>query len=614
MTCLKNRASESSIQNDMTPQQAIPIIEKTIAGERHEHYKYTIEVADMCYQMMTGENQQSALRKFRSEETKDQIEQREKLFLSPTRGFLSPVKNVFEKIRFLDSEAVNRWSKLSDVKQRMLDNALKNTWENQRLIDYLYDVELFYNFYDPNAFIVCEERRERDDENAVKDVQIYPLEVTSIQAVNYKIQQGKVIWFVAEFKDFEVLVSDPSKKKDISKFYMYAPGTAIAYIEYHETIPQGTQRLTEIKVGSDVRKFSVQEFVTGTVEAPVMRVGSYLDPKTRNETFIPPYWEAILDLEMGIRLKSMHDCNIVEHYFPREFHLAPVCEYYDENLSLKCDNGHIGDHTCPSCKGTGKNIHISEQDVVMIGMPEEGTDLPDLSKLIYWHLPPEWLPKYADERLAMLEKSVYWLTFNTQLLDKPTGDATATGEHIDYESIQQKLTPYAKVISDNWRKYVRVSVQYLEAWTDDFVVEHSFPKDHKLQSAGELMKDYGDAKTRGLAYPILEAIEDQILSKKRVDDQMGVALYRAFRNHLPFKDKSESTAARIVSERDKSDFDRLLWENSDKVYRMIIEKHGGNFTAAKMEGQREMIQSILTEIEGKIKYLEDTSVNDPNFN
>lgn len=600
----------------MTPQQAIPIIERAIQGQRHQHYDHTVKMAELCHSMMTGTNQVETLKRFRSRETDSQMTQRERLFLSPTRGFLSPIENVYEKIRFLDSEAIKRWSEMPENKESLLEKAINNTWENQKLNEYLYDIEKYYNFYDPNAFAIIEESRLRDDENAVMAVDIYPIEARAIEVVNYELRQGRVMWAVFEFKGMEELASKPGVKQEISKFYLYAPGAALEYYEYIETIPPQSQYTLQIKVGSQVRNFGVSVYETTTIEAPVMRLGCYLDPETKNETFIPPYWPAILKLEEAIRDKSMQDINIPAHYYPKEYALAPKCEYYDEDLSIKCDNGHIyhdgNDVICPACKGTGHNLHISEQDRIVLALPDEGLDLPDLSKLLYWHTPPEWLPQYADQRLKELERSVFWLTFNTQLMDKPTGDATATGEHMDYESIQQKLTPYAKVISDNWRKYIRVCVQYLEAWTDDFTVEHSFPKDHKLQTSAELMQDFGDAKNKGLAYPILEAIEDKILSKQRVDDPASVAMYRAFRNHLPFKDKSESTAARIVSERDREDFDRLIWENSDKVYRILQDQHK-DFANTSMEGQRAIIQTILDQIKGQILYAQDPVVGEPNF-
>ena len=520
---------------------------------------------------------------------------------------------MYEKIRFLDSEAVKKWDDLQETKAGLLQKFTRETWENQRLEDYLFDIEKYYNFYDPNAFVIIEERRERGMDNEVKNIQVYPIEATSSQAVNYKIEQGRVKWLVVEFMDKEELANDPGKFKDISKFYMWAAGNAISYIEYHETVPAFNKDVVEIKVGSEVRKFAVSTYETTTVEVPAMRVGAYLDPKTRNETFSPPYWSAMMKLYEAIRDKSMQDVVIPGHVYPKEYALAPKCEYYDEKLGIKCDGGDLGGHSCPRCEGTGSNLHLSEQDKIVLAIPDEGIDLPDLSKLLYWHTPPEWLPTYFDQRIDTIEKAIFWLTFNTQLMEKPVAGVTATEKNMDYDSIQQKLTTYAKVISDNWRKYVRICVQYLESWSEGFVVEHSFPKDHKLQSSQELMSDYKEAKTAGLAYPILERIEDKILSKQRVDDPQEVAMYRAFRAHLPFKDKSESTAARIVSERDRADFDRLLWENSDKAYRIIRDRFT-NFPEMSMEVQRSTIDGVLNELAGLIKYQQEPGVNDPNFN
>lgn len=597
----------------MDKNQAQLLIEETIRGARHQFYDYTVKLATECHSYMTGTKQEKLLRRFKSRETDAQMIQRENLFLSPTRGAISPISNIYRKIRFLDPDAVKKRPTLGGAKEDALAMFMNNAWENQTIEDYIYDISEFYNFYDPNAMVIIQERRERNDDGDVENITIYPIEATSEQVVNYDLEQGKIKWLVVEFKSFEKLKS-MNREKQISKFYIYAPGVEMWYIEYHETIPP-FNRLVEIKVGSKMRKFAVSEFQTTTIETPAFRIGCYLDPETQNSTFSPPYWEAIMKLDELVRDKSMQDVNIVGHYYPREYVFSPSCDYVDKVTNLKCVDGFIGENTCPCCKGKAYDLHISEQDRVILALPLGAMEIPDLSKLIYWHMPPDWLAKYMDERLTVTEKAIFWLTFNTELLDKPTGETpTATGEIIDYEAIQQKLTPYAKIISDNWRKSIRVAIQYLEAWEKGLPVEHSFPKDHKLQTVDQLIAYYAKAKTAGLPYFILRSIEDKIISKEQVDNPQLANLYKAFRNHLPFKDKDPSSIIRILQDRAPDDFDRVVWENSDKIYQLLIVRQE-NFAEMKYDAQRAVIEEIIEEVKKGITAPAPMALPDPlNFN
>ncbi len=597
----------------MDKSQAQFLIEETIRGARHQFYEHTVKVATECHSYMTGTKQQKLLRRFKSRETDSQMEQRENLFLSPTRGAISPISNIYRKIRFLDPDAVKKRPILGGVKEDALSLFMNNAWENQTIDDYLYDVSEFYNFYDPNAMVIIQERRERNVDGDVENIAIYPIEATSDQVVNYELEQGKVKWLIVEFKSVERLKST-NRDRQISKFYIYGPGVETWYIEYYETAPP-SQKTIEVKVGSKMRKFGVSEFQTSTVETPAFRVGCYMDPETQNSTFSPPYWEAIMKLDELVRDKSMQDVNIVGHYYPREYVFSPSCDYVDKATNLRCVDGFIGEATCPACKGKAYDLHISEQDRVILALPLGAMEIPDLSKLIYWHMPPDWLAKYMDERLTATEKAIFLLTFNTELLDKPTGDtSTATGELIDYEAIQQKLTPYAKIISDNWRKSVRVAIQYLEAWEKGLPVEHSFPKDHKLQTLEQLIAYYTKAKAAGLPYFILRSIEDKIISKEQVDNPQLANLYKAFRNHLPFKDKDPSSIIRILQDRAPEDFDRVVWENSDKIYQLLIVRQE-KFAEMKYDAQRVVIEAIIEEVKKGITSPAPMALPDPlNFN
>jgi hypothetical protein len=589
-------------------QQAIELIEDTIINDRkHEHYKRVVEVAKIARQVMTGRDHDDILKRYKSRETEDMIKQRVRLYESPTQGIMSPISSMFDKLRFLKNDTKKNWTDPGGRKSLLLRNAEKEPWQDQDLQDYLFDVLQYYTFHDPNAVLyIAQNRVLNQTEGRVDDVKIYPLEITSDQAINYKITRGRLDWLIYEIKREEVTAK--GYKYKVSDYYFTGPGIELVYLEYIEQLPADKIPIVEPinfkdlakGKGSKPRKFVVLEYPnTGTVETPAFIMGTYLDAVTNNSTYVTCYWNAMPLVFESIRDKSFQDCQIPEHYYPRQFHLAPKCNHVDEEHG-PCLDGYTGNVKCKACGGKAHNLHISEQDRVILALPESGIDLPDLSKLIYWHLPPEWMPKWMDERLTELRRRVFFEVFNSEPLEKPIG-TTATEVNVNYENVQQRIAPYAQMFSDCYRKYMRVAAQYVEAWNPDFEIMHSFPADLKLESIKELMDMLERAKTTGASYPTIQALQDKIMAKSRADDPDGVRLYQAFQYHVPWKDKSESQVVGIINRRDPSDFEAFLWENQDQVFNRVQEQ-APLFADFPKIAQKQLVQRIVGEMQLEVTY------------
>jgi hypothetical protein len=332
-----------------------------------------------------------------------------------------------------------------------------------------------------------------------------------------------------------------------------------------------------------------------------MSMGVFLDPKTKNTTYVTPLEPAEPILKDLINIKSEADLTRALHTFLQKLSYAPRCRYTDDQGDY-CEGGHLSDGSiCPSCKGTGVEVHGSTQDVILIKLPDSMDDFVPLKDLVHYVNLPEWLPKWQDEKLDKALKMVSKAVFNTEVFDVPQFNETATSAIIEWEKIYLKLEPYAQKYSEVLKHILSVIAQYIEKF-EGLEVIHAFPKDFKMKSIGELMLEYKTAKESGAPNSVLEAIEHDILRKQNANDPEKVSSLSAQNSFLPFKDKAIDEVVYILSQRDNLDRDKILYENFDRIFFEIHKELENPFHLLTYERQREVVEAKIAEIAEQIQY------------
>lgn len=592
------------MQIEQAKQLAVEIIAKET---KHKDYERCVEIAHKSKVFVTGEGQDADyLLTLRDKENERQKQIRIKVTKPITPLALNPVRTEYAKIFRVDGVTYQLdGNDLSDLTQ-----ALETFHSNASLDSYLERRYVHWNFLDPNGWLIIERRNVYDAFGKVEKVDIYPLEVTSEQAVAYEYDNGVPIWLMVEQERIEVIMDangDP-KEEEVSDYYFYAAGIALRYAEYIQTAPeiQGGEEIEILEEGeTEASKFIFVSYDTGTTEFPGHKWGAYDDQEGDGTVKVPPFWDGSrFLLEDLIETKSVFDVSKHNHVFPKLFHYEQACKHMEGGS--QCENGYLGGdmgRKCPACNGTGGQLHFGESDIITFAMPQDMEDLsklPPLDSLAYYHQPPLEVTKELYQWVQDFKEQVYIASFNSSNVDKALVAKTATEVSKLWDDINTRIYPCASWLSRIIEKAVRVSAQYLEKQVD---VRHSFPRDMKLEPLDVVIQRYKDSE--GLPYEVRQSILFGLLGKTFLDNPQRAENIKAWEYWRPFKSMSTETVLFILQDRANDDFDKVLFQNWDNV-QIEVEKAIGeiNFSELTQEKQYQAIKAAVEKINQGLKYVE----------
>lgn len=586
------------------PVEAKNFLKKVITeGIRHRYYERTVEVAQFARDMMTGEGEgmEERVRKIRPNETEEQKDQRVQVTNPLTPFALNQVLSVFRKTR--RAEGIRFvWDHEGKEQKPKIEQALSDFFAYYDLKSWAFDAFEYYTFWDPNAFFVIETM---EDENG--DLWAYPFEVKSEEAIFYEHKNGDLQYLIVRQEEEVEVEGTKKKRKD---FYFYGVGFALHYKE----IVDGQDLAAEMEAGYTLEeitpkeggeRFVFREFNNELSILPVFSFGVYRDGQTNRNTFVTPYEPARFLLEDIVRDKSLADLSLILHNFPQKLVYGPRCEYENEE-GQRCDMGYIGgDHSnkCPVCDGKGVLVHTTEQDVILLALPESNDGFFPLSQLIHYATQNEWLPKFQAEKLLLLVQQVFLAVFQTEVYNQAQVRATATEKLLEWDKVYDTLEVFASAIATVVPKSAQVIAQYLKM-ADGFTAAMYVPRDYKMRGEAELLNLLSSATKSGAIPEVVEAISLDLLNRFYRNDPEKVELIRALRAFLPWKDKTFEQAYAIAVNRSPTDPDRLLWENFDQISRQIRIVSKDLFHKFPQDKQERM---ILDEIE---KYKERIEIVD----
>lgn len=611
----------------MDIQTARNITEDTIRfGITHADYERNVEIARKSFIYMTGEGQKEEyLDDMREKETERQKRIREKASSPLTPLALNPVKTQFEKMFRVDGviKTVEHKDKESNNK---LVKANGSYHANKSMSFYFERYYLHYQFFDPNAWHITESRNVMNASNLLVERETYPLAISSKEAVNYHYDNGVPQWLIIKRPRLEEVrsVEGDDQSKLVHDFIFYGIGIALKYVEYDLLErPDGLEHLDlKVKGESEVKKFTVEVFEnTGSTEFIGDKWGCYHDPESDGTVKVPPFWTGgRFVLDRLIRTASSFDVSVYNHIFPKLFQFDSQCKHTEMvgERETPCLGGYIGgdkNRVCRKCKGHGGTIHVTESDVIKFKLPANMEELAklDLSKLAHYLRPPLDVTESIWNWLQAYKLWVYLASFNVSIIDQ-TGSSESTGEaktafEIDkiWDEINTRIYPCATHLSRLYEKAARVQAQYLEINPEGLTVRHSFPQDMKLEPLDVLITRYQKAKAAGLSYEVLWNIHCSILGKSFLDEPERVAEIKAWEYYRPFKSMQAEHIGLFINNRAPDDFDRVLYENWDKVQQKVYKGINDKlFSPLDKKRQMELIVEAVQEVTEETKTIEQT--------
>lgn len=534
----------------MTQEEALEHLVFTIENDfKHTDYSRVTQLSKDYKFFITGKDIKDRLKRFNPREDEELFKQRCALTIpvapaacgslikpfykvartQPLIEKILPAKKSFGKAQ---AEVVDRIKTFygSETNDAGLNYFLKNRF-----------VEL--SFWDPNSWVVVEFD---EFDSKTEKARPRPFEVSCQDAVNFSIVNNIVQFLIVKAK-IRIKAANSEDVVDGDKYTIYADEHAIVaqqtLLKENEADLLGNQHFRTVNEKSYI--FSIYEHKAGKV--PVVRIGYKRDLETDGRTFVSPLHDALCYLEKSIKQGSEFDLSTCLHTFPQKLiRLTKTCP---GDGKQKCFGGHLADgNLCTNCKGTGKPVHTSGQDLVEVEIPETKDEYIPLTDYVYYVPLPIDLLKLQKQWLDDLKIDCHQAVFNSTVLIKKTsssdlsqggGTKTATEADMDMDSVYDTLNPFAEKISSTWSSFVEL----IAIFTDNAnKVEwiHRFPTNFKLKSKEMLYQDLTTANNGNLPAFVKEAITDEIAEQAFVDDPKGIIRYRVQKMHYPFMGKSET--------------------------------------------------------------------------
>lgn len=558
----------------MSEQQLFDFLISTVKGDRHRWYGRTVEVAQWCYMVMTGDDQRKILVKYKARETEQQQEQRVHITNSKTQYIGNKVSTLFNEIARADNVHIlasyNEVGEAATEKQTILNQALYDFYQQQDLKTYLDYKVKYYNFYDPNAFFVSE----FENINPINEPPTtYPLEVSSSAAVNYEYNKwGLAALVVHREKTYVYNESGKEKTEIVDKYIAYGRGVsytieAVPEKAFYEFDSSYTQE--KIEIDDEEKTYYWKAFETGTEAVPAIRAGYFPDPTTKGETFVSPLWPAEKLITDLIWKKSEYDLSHALHGYYQKFMYVDECNQKNYTGD-ECEAGYYPDgKKCTACNGSGMSIHTTVQDVVYVKLPDSKSEAIPLSDFVHYVQMPMELVQLQRSDLDELEKDIFSAILNENIFERNVVAQTATEARLNWRSVYNMLSPFADKYSEIYTFFVGSIAEHMQI-AENLINEHSFNKDFRLESVDELLQQRQLAINASAPYDVIKNIDYHILSKQHREDPSYLKLHDIKEMLRPFRGKTESERMFIISSLPELNPQRVLWLYFDEIISELL--------------------------------------------
>jgi hypothetical protein len=569
-------------------------------GTPWKHYQHTVEIykeAEM-FNAKSSQEQRKEITRYRPSEDYDMKDQRIEVSNPVTGAALSPSYAVYSSLSRVQP-AVS-----IDFQDRAKGDAIKENmsvfYARKPVQEYVFNQVLSANKYDPNRWLVIESEPIISRNGTVAGQREYPVVYECEKVYDVAVDKAGV----ATSLTIREIKTAPSKE-NYSEWRYYAAGIITHAVEAHKGMQEMPDYTPVIwTVDRKEKVYYVREYPNTTTQLPAARLGAYMTPE--GDYCVTLFDEAIPQLHELIKTGNLGDVTEILHAFPKLFEYVKKCDAQNEQ-DMYCDGGWYGgvrdkEHRCYSCNGSGVVRAASEQSVIQLQYPETQDGFFDLSKLIYWATMPLDLLNRLDEREQMLSAGIYLTIFNQDLTPRnKVGPDTATATVINHEAQYNKVAPFTETIEDVCEMVWMAAAGW---WDTPIDVEYKYPPDLKFQSFAELVANYDAAAKAGLDTSIIDHVRDQILMRMYENQPGMYQEAKAIEAWKPFSGKSSEEIAFILSLRDLTDPDRVLWENYDAIQREILASEGGNFHRKTYEAQRGIIEGWVQIYQTRAKYLD----------
>ena len=580
-------------------------------GKRHKWYDRTVKKAEKYLKIMTGEGIETLLQQFVVRETTEAFTQRKALtkLIVPTVAqntmkpfYKIPKSNNF--VRYIYYEGGEEDKKAQEKKQEFIE-IVGQFWGKHSVDNYLDTRYFELNPIDPNAWLIVEWN---DFDSTQEHALPYPFEAKSYEAIYFEYERYELQYLVIK-KEFEYKSDTYSGKYDVYTGYFHDRAVIFEELPEGKTDKEG-QRVTIAAKGGKEKEYLIIEpepYNLGFV--PAVRFGYNRDAYTDGETYLSPIDEAIPILEKMIKANSEMDLTMALHAFPQKLAYTKRCQ------NKGCNQGVMPDGSmCDVCKGSGKAVHTSAQDIIELDLPFNKEDMIDLNQMVTYIYPPVDLIKFQDEYIKSLTGLCKEAVFNSDIFSRQEIAETATGKNISLDNLYDTLYPCAVDYSEKW-KFLIGTIADVTDMDSGLQFNFQFSNDFKLKSLTDLYADLQKANESNADSYVKRSIQTDIARILFNDDEYAMKVYTTKLLFAPFSGFSSQEIQSIISGGMTTQFNIVLWANYsqifDEIERDMITDGKSFYDLPKVKQWdkiTEKVNAIILEIEGEKKSKEPTMV------
>jgi len=585
------------------------LIELVARNAPHSAYMDAVDYAKFWQSIVSGLNQDEIIVSYKPRETPEQKAQRVRLYVSPTKTCSQRASVNMARLRTSDAPQENISYQSETNENDAILAALLSRFNGDRdLKKYLFDTQEQYVKQDPHAFLVVLFDAERDQSGAfAQKPRPRPEIVPCSQVYDFGFSNGEYHW-LCRFRE------NPGTKGSWRQYTLYTPDFVHeAYQTENNPNEYRNAQYIEFKQGERMVSYYVQTFPISSqrqlqsarYEVPFAPLGykfSSLNEgrpmlsKERSDIYAPVYQSIFDGAENKFRelisRSSEYALTIALHVFMQKYQYVKKCDNIIKGEGM-CEDGtmSVSKRKCTVCGGTGKKVMTTVQDTVTITLPDSGEEFFPIRDLVTYVEMPFEIVNHLQTEIRQLESDIETAIWGIDLRKKPDGQMTATEVLGRYDTVYVVLSEMEQHYARLWEKCVRLTAKYAEI-DEGLSVSYNIRNRYEMETVEELTAAVKMAKDAGLSPAIIRAYEKAIIKKQgqmtETEIQWEAAMYR----FKPFKSKSATDIAFILSDLPENDEIRVLWTYFDEIFEEIREQEPA-FPLYPVTGEGRTQRSVL---------------------
>lgn len=572
-------------------------LSRAIQGYRHDNYKHTVEVSKFCKQVVTGEDYKELVIRYSPRETEEQKKQRVNITHVRTKDIAGKVDGFIDHV-FRQDKLKFSVTHDDKAKQAVISSHIDKFGDDgSSLLIWAEQTAHTLNDIDPNAFIWVKHSIENGLDN------FEPVIFESVNVLDFKLKKGVVEYNVcdaAELVPYQAITDKVTQTKSANVcFYYYFDKNIIQqailvddelskYSDYYERYNTNEENTVLEKLNG--KSYIVITEINTIQRNPVTRVGYIHDKKTKQKTYVS-FWDKATELyKMVADDGSSLDITKKLHIFPKAFEYFTDCNYQDPDTNSVCKGGkmHPNKTTCKGCHGTGRQIHTSPQDVILIKIPDDGEQMVVSPKDMAFYLePPMNIVEFEQRIVESYSSQIMEAIYGIDISKPSTTNATATEITSYYETAQNTLYRFTRAP----KKLFLFAIDTIAAYKGIEGLERvlEYPTEYNLESEEYLISLLAAANNANATPEIIENITKRLTLKQNRSDREYTNTWEAMRKFMPFGGVAPELRQAIILNLPISDLQRSLALNFKEITEDILLNHK-DFPFSSYEKQKEIVK------------------------